>query len=161
MRPFLLVLSVLAAAFLLQTAVDAHDYKAGGLMVDHPFAHETRPGQRVGAVYLTLSNLGETPDRLVSASSARAEATEVHTVEDENGVKRMRKADGMDLPPGSKTGFTQGSHHIMLIGLQAPLTAGESFAMTLVFEKAGPLEVMVLVEKPGAAPADHGGHHGH
>jgi periplasmic copper chaperone A len=42
----------------------------------------------------------------------------------------------------------------MLIGLKAPLKAGQTFPLTLTFEKAGAITTTVNVEKPGA----HGGH---
>ena len=48
--------------------------------------------------------------------------------------------------------------HIMLFGLEAPLMEGERFAMTLIFEKAGEIEVEVAIE--GIAEMD-GGHQGH
>jgi copper(I)-binding protein len=44
----------------------------------------------------------------------------------------------------------------MLMGLNKPLRAGETFPLTLDFEKAGPRTVNVTVEKAGAtgpAPA--------
>ena len=54
-------------------------------------------------------------------------------------------------------------HHVMLMGLKAPLKQGESFPLTLTFERAGSVEVMVSVEKIGATePADHDhGSHDH
>ena len=39
----------------------------------------------------------------------------------------------------------------MLMGLNGPLREGQSFSLTLTFEKAGAREVTVAVEKPGAA----------
>ena len=48
-----------------------------------------------------------------------------------------------------------GKMHLMLIGLKAPLKVGESFPVTLTFEKAGAINVTVSVEKPGATGMDH------
>ena len=46
----------------------------------------------------------------------------------------------------------------MLMGLNQPLQAGQSFPLTLAFEKAGQREVTVAVEKLGAmGPESHGG----
>jgi copper(I)-binding protein len=48
--------------------------------------------------------------------------------------------------------------HLMLIGLKAPLKEGDSFPMTLQFERAGTVEVKVIVDRPkpgGAAPEGH------
>jgi copper(I)-binding protein len=35
----------------------------------------------------------------------------------------------------------------MLIGVRAPLAAGQSFPLTLTFDKAGPIEVSVTVTR--------------
>jgi periplasmic copper chaperone A len=43
-----------------------------------------------------------------------------------------------------------GSMHVMLIGLKHPLARGDSFPLTLRFEKAGEQTVSVHVEKIGA-----------
>ena len=39
----------------------------------------------------------------------------------------------------------------MLTGLNGPLREGQSFPLTLTFEKAGTREVTVAIEKPGAS----------
>ena len=55
-----------------------------------------------------------------------------------------------------------GGLHMMFFDLKAPLKAGESFPVTLRFEKAGEVQVTVSVEAMGATGA--GGHdmqHGH
>jgi copper(I)-binding protein len=46
--------------------------------------------------------------------------------------------------------------HMMLIGLKEPLKEDASFPMTLEFERAGKVEVKVIVgqPKPGGAPAE-------
>ena len=43
----------------------------------------------------------------------------------------------------------------MLIGLQHPLVEGQSFPLTLNFEKAGARTVTVAVEKAGAMSSMH------
>ena len=43
--------------------------------------------------------------------------------------------------------------HLMLIGLKEPLKEGASFPMTLQFERAGTVEVKVVVQAPKARGA--------
>jgi copper(I)-binding protein len=70
----------------------------------------------------------------------------------------MRPLAGIDLPAGQKIALKPGATHIMLVGLKEPLRAGQSFPLTLYFEKAGAKEVTVTVEKAGAMGRDsHGG----
>ena len=56
----------------------------------------------------------------------------------------------LDLPPGQAVTLKPGGEHIMLMGLNGPLREGQSFPLTLTFEKAGAREVTVAIEKPGA-----------
>ena len=51
----------------------------------------------------------------------------------------------------------------MLSGLNEPLREGDSFPLTLVFEKAGPVAVMIVVRGVGAMGYEQAGemHHDH
>ena len=65
-------------------------------------------------------------------------------------VMQMRPLAALDIPAGQPVTLKPGGEHIMLIGLNGPLREGQSFPLTLTFEKAGAQEVSVAVEKPGA-----------
>ena len=78
-----------------------------------------------------------------------------------DGVKRMRELeDGLKLPPTAVIKLRPGmGDHLMLMGLKKPLVEGETFPMTLEFERGGKVEVKVTVQVPkdrGAMPMDHG-----
>jgi len=143
----------LAAGFAL-----GHGVKAGDIAIDHPFATPSLPGTSNGAAYFAaLENTGTAADRLASATTPVAARVELHTMNvDAKGVMRMREVDGIALAPGAKIGMKPGSGmHLMLIGLKEPLKAGTSFPMTLRFDRAGSVDVSVVVQeaKPGAASA--------
>src|SRR3989442_1741534 len=109
-----------------------------------------------GAAYLTIVSPGG--DRLVSVSTRVAKKAELHTMTTEGGVMKMRPLAGLDVPAGEPVTLKPGGAHIMLMGLNQPLQAGQSFPLTLAFEKAGQREVTVAVEKPGAmGPEGHAG----
>lgn len=125
----------------------AHDFSLGDLHVDHPWARATAPQQANGGAYLTITNAGATPDRLLEAQSPVAGRVELHTHDvDSAGVMRMRQVEAIDVPAGEATALRPGGLHVMLIGLEDRLVQGEQFPLTLVFETAGPLEVEVTVE---------------
>jgi copper(I)-binding protein len=63
---------------------------------------------------------------------------------------QMRPLAGVDLPAGQKVTLKPGGMHIMLVGLRQPLKQGDSFPLTLSFEKAGRKEVTVAIQGPGA-----------
>jgi len=68
----------------------------------------------------------------------------------------MRPVPAIDLPAGQEVQFRPGGLHIMLIGLTAPLRQGEQVPVTLVFERAGEVEVLLRIEAAGARGPGHG-----
>lgn len=149
--------TMLAVAMLaLAAPLAAHDYTLGAIEIGHPAARAAPPAARTGAGYLTLTNTGAGEDRLVAASGAIAARIEIHETTVTDGVARMRPLDGLLLPPGQTVALEPGGVHLMLIGLSAPLTEGESVPVTLTFEQAGEIEVELAVET--MSPGDDHGH---
>ncbi|MGH6923837.1 MAG: copper chaperone PCu(A)C, partial [Propylenella sp.] len=81
----------LAAGLLLAPAGNAfaHEFKAGSLLIDHPWARATPPGAKVAAGYLTIENHGGEADRLVSATAEIAAQVELHESVVVDGIARM------------------------------------------------------------------------
>jgi copper(I)-binding protein len=128
------------------------------LEITNAWAGATPGKSENGAAYVTIQS--PTADRLVSASSPVAKKVEVHTMSMEGAVMKMRPLAGLDIPAGQPVSFKPGSEHIMLMGLNHPLREGQSFPLTLDFEKAGPRTVTVSVEKVGAkGPGPAAAHH--
>ncbi len=131
-------------------AVQAQDFKAGAIGIDHPHARATAAGQSIGVGYMALVNRGAT-DRLVSIRAAGvATSVEMHMMNMTGDVMKMRQVAAIDLPAGKTVALEPGGYHLMLVGLKAPLQAGTQFPMELKFEKAGVVTVQVAVEAPGA-----------
>jgi periplasmic copper chaperone A len=149
-------LAAIAITVLAAGLSQAHEFKLKNLNIGHPYARTTAPNQPSGAAYLSLENKGSSADKLTSISSPVARSVQVHTMSMEGNVMKMREVDGIDLPPAAKVEMKPGNgYHIMLIGLEKPLKAGDKFPLTLNFEKAGKTDVTVVVEeaKKEAAPA--------
>jgi copper(I)-binding protein len=149
-------LTLLAAISLCTSAAQAHEFKLGAIGIGHPYARPTVAGQPAGGAYLKLDNKG-TADRLLGGSTAAAARVELHTMNMDGDVMRMRQVDAIDVPVGQVVELKPGGLHIMLMGLKQPLKVGERLPLTLKFEKAGEVKVEVLVENPkaGDAPAGH------
>jgi copper(I)-binding protein len=131
----------------------AHDYKLGALEIGHPWSRATPPTAPTGAGYLSVKNTGTTPDRLVSVSSPAAGTVQVHDMKMDGSVMRMRELDGpLEIKPGETVTLAPGGMHLMMMGLKEPLTQGERLPLTLVFEKAGKIDVELAVEAMGAMP---------
>lgn len=156
-----LVLAATAALLAWSPAAfaDHQEAKAGGIAVSQPWARATAPGAPAGAAYLTVTNSGSQPDRLVAASTPVATMAELHTHIHDNGVMRMRPVDAIDVPAGGTVALKPGGLHVMLMGLTRPLAQGSTFDVTLTFEKAGKVTVPVAVQSAGAAaPMGHTAH---
>lgn len=160
------MLGALCAAALMSAAAFAHEFTAGDLTIDHPWARATAPKAPVGGGYMTIVNTGAEADRLISASADFAGKVEIHEMTMENDVMKMRPLpDGVAIPAGEAVELKPGGLHIMLMGLTAPLVEGETRPLTLVFEKAGDVTVELKVEGLGGAKPDshdtgHGSGHG-
>ena len=134
----------------------ARDYKLGALEIGQPWARATPPSAPAGGGFLKITNTGSTPDRLVSASSPAAELVQVHEMKMEGNVMRMREVDkGLEIPAGGSVTLAPGSYHLMMMGLKAPLKQGSPVPLTLVFEKAGKIDVELAVESIGAQAPQH------
>jgi copper(I)-binding protein len=110
------------------------------------------------AAYLSITNHGAMDDRLLAVESSLARKTELHTMEVTNGVMKMRQIDGgIAIPAGKTIELAPGGFHVMLIGLKAPLNGGQNYQITLVFEKAGKVELTGLAKRPADVkmPSSH------
>lgn len=136
--------------------LQAHEFKKGSLMIDHPFARASIP-QRPGAAYAKIMNMGNEDDRLIAASSPVAERVELHTHLMENGIAKMRRIEGIDVPAGGAAELKPGGDHIMLFKLENALSEGDKFPLILTFEKAGDVEVEVTVEAMTSGGMKHEG----
>jgi copper(I)-binding protein len=158
MRPVAFLLAGLVGLFV--TAASARDYKLGSLEIIDPWSRATPKGASVAAGYMKITNTGTAPDRLISGSSDVAPAFEVHEMTMEKDVARMRPVKGgLEIKPGETVELKPGSIHIMFVGLKKLLAAGDHIKATLMFEKAGKVEVEYDVRAMGAAPGTQ--MHGH
>lgn len=146
------VLGLTAFALCATPPAAAHEYKLDGLTIVHPWARATVGTTRPGAVYVTLVNRARAADRLIGAESPRAARIEMHRSSMAGGVMRMERIDGVDLPARATVKFEPGGLHLMLMGLKAPLAVKTDLPLTLIFEKAGRVEVKAKVVPPGGKP---------
>lgn len=125
------------------------------MLAENPAAYATSPRQQNGAAYMTIKNTEAAADMLTSVSTPVAERAELHTTEmarnAETGtdIMSMRPVESVAVPEDGAIKFEPMGKHIMLMGLKKQLVAGDTFPLTLHFEKAGAVEVQVLVVNPG------------
>ena len=130
----------------------AQDYKVGSLEIVNPWTRATPPSAQSGGGFLTITNKGTTPDRLVAVRSAAANKAEIHEMKMDGNVMRMRELEkGLEIPPGATVELKPGGYHLMFMELKAPFAKDAKIPATLVFEKAGSVDVELSVAAMGAA----------
>ena len=110
---------------------------------------------RTSAAYMTIANKGDTRDMLKSARTPKAKAVELHqTTMTADGVMQMRKVEGaVPIEAGASLVLKPGGTHLMLLGLEDALRAGEELILTLEFVNAGVVDVVVPVSASAPAAA--------
>lgn len=130
------------------------------ITVEDAYARSASPMAKSGAAFMLIHNSGEMADRLIGASSDAAARTELHThLDDGNGVMRMvHVEEGFELPADGMISMKRGGKHVMLMGLNGPMAAGETVTITLTFGQAGDVvvEVPVDLERQDHSSMQHG-----
>ena len=150
MRHPVYLIAAISLALCIGGKSQAQTSAANPIVIEQPWARATPGGARTGAAYMTLINSGTSGDRLLGATTPLADKVQFHKETEDNGVSRMRQVQSMELKSGAKIIFKPRELHMMIVGLKQPLTEGQTFPLTLQFEKAGNIEVTVPIEKIGA-----------
>jgi copper(I)-binding protein len=104
---------------------------AGELRVRDAWIRTGPPGAPL-AGYATFDNPGPGTLRVVAAESPAFERVELHEMRMAEGLMRMRKLDGLDVPAGASVAFAPGGDHLMLHGAKQPLAAGDAVEIEFV-----------------------------
>lgn len=144
------------------TTAQAESFTIGEITIDNPWTRVTPAGARVAGGYMVITNNGSQPDRLIGGTSEIAPRFEVHSMEMVDGVARMAEVEGgLEIPPGGSVALEPGSYHVMFMNLATPVTMDAPVSGTLVFERAGEIEITYDVAPMGSPRAPGGHHHGH
>lgn len=108
---------------------------------------EPLPGQSMTTAYMIIANESEVDELLTSAESAVAENVEIHSMEQQGEMMRMRRVDSVEIAAGSEVELKPGGLHLMLIGLVQEVEAGGTVELKLSFESGAILVVSAPVIK--------------
>jgi copper(I)-binding protein len=122
----------------------------------------SRPATQTGGVFLTIANSGAA-DRLLHATSNAAAHVELHesvkvmpagmtgASADANSMAgagtatTMRRVRSIAIAANATTVLKPGGYHVMLIGLEHPLKAGDRLRLQLTFAHAGTISTTATV----------------
>jgi len=133
--------------------VFSHDHQvmpkykmASDIMVHGPWSRALPPVATNGAVYLMVHNRGQSIDTILDIKSPIADSVMMHQSVATNGNVTMKHVTQLVIKPREMVQFKPGGYHVMLMGLNKPLVAGESFPITIVMEKAGEINAIVKIK---------------
>ena len=132
----------------------AKSVTVGDLTISEARGRPVLPNRPAGA-YLTIANAGTDDERLLSASSPAFDVIELHESAMTDGVMTMARVREIVVPAGGVAMLAPGGLHLMLFGGSAPFKIGDMYPVTLDFENAGPVEVMIHVQR---VKSGHSGH---
>jgi periplasmic copper chaperone A len=155
MKPIL----ALAAALLFAVPVLAHEVTVGDLQIIHASIPQPAASAKAAGGFMAIVNTGTEAERLIGVESDIAMKSETHESKvNADGVGTMEHVDFIEIPPGGTVNLQHGGYHIMFMGLKGPLVEGEMHKATLIFERAGRVEIEFMVDPPmgeGAGEMDH------
>ena len=125
----------------------------GPITVSNMFARATPGAAKVGAAYFRIRNTGDAPLALSILRGDVAKKIEIHSMEMENGVMKMKPLDYIMIPSGGTISLKPGGSHVMMTGLVRPLVEGESFPLTLVFDTGLEMKITIPIGPVGAMSA--------
>ena len=136
---------------------------AGMLDIGTVQLRATAPGMGMTGGYVTITNNGDSDDRLVAASAGFAKRVEIHEMIHDNGVMKMRERDGgIEIPAGNTVMLKPGGLHMMFMGLAETMVPGEMREITLEFASGHKITVPAMVLKPtDIKSGGHGHDHSH
>jgi len=121
--------------------------------VDHAYVRPPLGGKTMTVGYLNLS-LTEN-DRLTAVEAEFAKSIEIHTHENEDGVMKMRKLDGLDISANQTVEFKPKGLHLMIFGV-SDLELGATEDVKLIFQSGR--EEIVRFDIMQSKPAEEAGH---
>ncbi|MDA9022872.1 copper chaperone PCu(A)C [Alphaproteobacteria bacterium] len=123
------------------------------VVVENAWSRASIGMNRPGAAYMTIRNTGDEPVTLIGLATPLAMMPEIHeTKTNAEGVSSMSPAGEIAISPSVGVALEPGGLHVMLMRLQEPMTEGDTFPLTLLFDGGGE----VTVEVPILGIAAHG-----
>ncbi len=119
---------------------------AASVKVSDAWAKSAAEG--MSAVFAQLDNTSGREVTLVAASTDAATSVELHEMATgSDGAMTMReKKGGFPIAAGKRVTLEPGGYHLMLMGLTAPLKAGEEITVTLTFSDESTAKITVPVK---------------
>lgn len=119
----------------------------GAIRVEGAYVREVPPVMTNSAAYMTLHNDSDAPVALVRGTSTASKVVELHTHSRVDGMMQMHSVEKIVIPAKGSTELKPMGLHVMLIGLKAPLHAGDVTQLALMFDNDEEVHLEAPVRK--------------
>lgn len=135
--------AVIAAASLglAPSRLSAHEYELGPLKVEHPWLRAPQNDSVKQATFFSFIHNSGSADRLIGVKSEHFGAVAFYASGDES-----KPVNGIDIPAKSKVTLAPNGPHVVLLDLKKHIEVGWGLEMTLVFEKAGSVDIDAAID---------------
>lgn len=127
---------VLALCLASVVPAGAHQIKVGQLVITHPWIKQSE-GQTIAFGCMKITNKGSTDDRLIGVMVSPQTTAQLVEVTDKGDAP----AGAIVIPAGQTVHIHPNSSHMALIKVSSPYFEGSEVSGSLIFEKAGRVNI--------------------
>lgn len=145
--PKKLLLSIIALGSLacfVSLITPSESVARSALEITQAWSPEAPPG-RTMAGFMTISNTGNVPIKLVDGYSVGFGRIEIHDMINDDGVMRMRRLDSLTVEANATVQLRPGSYHVMLMEPKETYVANDRIPLTLVDDQNREYEITLTV----------------
>mgnify|MGYP003672557121 CR=1 FL=1 len=128
------------------------------IAVSDAWMREMPPVVPNAALYMTVTNSGSQPRRVLALEADWARALEIHESRQVDGMWQMQPLEALDIGPGEQQLLAPGGVHIMVFGVHDMPRAGDRVSVRLLLDQGQTLEVEIEVRTGGGSPHSHQHH---
>lgn len=122
--------------------------RAGDIVVKDAFARPAMKLFDAGAVFMQMHNTGTADDRLLAVETPHSRLPRIHDASHSHRELTTRPFTPLVLPAASHVALQPGGLHMMLLEFRGELVEGLELPLTLQFERAGRLDLVLTLHPP-------------
>ena len=137
----------------------SHKAASDELSVEHAEIVLPTIGRASAAGYLVVWNGKRLQANLVSVESPAFESVAIYKMEQDGGIARKRRVEGiLPIPGNAELLMRPGGVHLLLTQPKEALSSGDAVELTLVFDSGKRIAATATLLDAGTSVTDH--HHG-
>ncbi len=109
------------------------EMSVSSVQVKNAWVREPPGGHPITGAYMEIINRSSVVHEIIGVSSEKVGRVEIHSMEYDDEIMRMRKVDSLTLRPEEEINLQPGGLHLMLMDIADVIKAGDSLLLMLHF----------------------------